>query len=191
MAVPATANRMTCAALAWLLAFALAGCSSVQVNQDWDPGADFGRLKTWAWQSSTPALTGNPRLDDPLLHARIQAAIEKSLSEKGYRKVTSGKPDFLVTYHVALQQKLDAHTIYTGYGPYRGWAAVGGARTVVDTYDVGTLLIDFISLETNDVIWRGSAQSRIHELNTPEERQKRIQDVVDRVLNQFPPKSKT
>ncbi len=183
-------NCMTRAAAVWTLALALAACSSVQVNQDWDPSANFEGLKTWAWQGSTPVVTGNPRLDDPLLHARIQASIEKSLAEKGYTKLTSGKPDFLVTYHVALQQKLDARTIYTGYGPSRGWYGVGGAQTIVDTYDVGTLLIDLIGPETKTVIWRGSGQSRIQELKTPLERQKRIQDAVDQVLAQFPPKSK-
>jgi len=178
---------VTRAGVVLALALVLAACSSVQVKQDWDPGAKFGRLHTWAWQGSTPSVTGNPRLDDPLLHERIQSAIDKSLTQKGFTRAGSGKPDFLVTYHIALQQKLDAHTIYTGYGPYRGWYGVGGAQTVVDTYDVGTLLIDFISPETNNVIWRGSGQSRIQELKTPEERQARIQDAVDRILEQFPP----
>ncbi len=169
---------------------ALAACTSVEVNSDWDPSASLSGLRTWTWQSATPDVTGNARLDDPLLHARIQSAIDKSLSEKGYAKAPSGKTDFQVAYHVALQQKLDAHTIYTGYGPYRGWYGVGGAETVVDTYDVGTLLIDFISPESNNVIWRGSGQSRIQELKTPEERQERIQDAVDRILKQFPPEKK-
>lgn len=181
---------MTRAGVVGILALALAACSSVQVNQDWDPSASFDGQKTWAWQGSTPDPTGNTRLDDPLLHARVQSAIEKSLAEKGYAKAPSGKPDFQVAYHVALQQKLDARTIYTGYGPYRGWYGVGGTQTVVDTYDVGTLLIDFISPETNNVIWRGSGQSRIQELKTPLERQARIQDAVDRILKQFPPKTK-
>ena len=170
-----------------MLALALTACSSVSVKQDWDPNAHFAGLKTWAWQSSTPSVTGNARLDDPLLHGRIQSALTNALTAKGYTKAVSGKPDFYVAYHIAIQQKLDAQTIYTGYGPYRGWYGVGGAQTVVDTYDVGTLLIDFISPETDNVIWRGSAQSRIQELKTPEQRQERIQDAVDRVLAQFPP----
>ncbi|MFI5314543.1 MAG: DUF4136 domain-containing protein [Myxococcota bacterium] len=169
------------------LALALAACSSITVKQDWDPSAHFDGLKTWVWQSSTPITTGNARLDDPLLHARIQTALASALAAKGYNKATSGKPDFYLAYHIAIQQKLDAQTIYTGYGPYRGWYGVGGAQTVVDTYDVGTLLVDFINPETNDVIWRGTAQSRIQELKTPEERQARIQDAVDRLLEQFPP----
>jgi uncharacterized protein DUF4136 len=164
-------------------------CSTVQVNQDWDPKAHFGGIHAWAWQSETPTLTGNARLDDPLVHQRIQSAIASALAAKGITQATSGKPDVFVAYHIALQQKLDAHTIYTGYGPYRGYYGVGGAETIVDSYDLGTLLIDFVSPESNTVIWRGSGQSRIQELKTPEERQARIQDAVDRILGQFPPLS--
>jgi uncharacterized protein DUF4136 len=181
--MPPVSRHSLCALF---LCLALTACSTIEVNQDWDPSASFTGLHTWAWQSATPTLTGNARLDDPMLHGRIQSAIEKSLAEKGFTNA-AGKPDVLVAYHVALDQKLDARTIYTGYGPYRGWYGVGGAQTVVDTYDVGTLLIDFVSPDSNTVIWRGSGQSRIQELKTPEERQARIQDAVDRILKQFPP----
>jgi len=176
-------------ALAVCLALALAACNSIEVKQDWDPSESFGSLRTWAWQSQTPAVSGDPRVDDPLVHSRIQTAIESALTQKGLAK-SSGKPDVLVAYHIALQQKLDARTIYTGYGPYRGWYGVGGTETVVDTYDLGTLLIDFVSPQSNNVIWRGTGQSRIQELRTPEERQARIQDAVDRILGQFPPPPK-
>jgi hypothetical protein len=174
---------------AFALLWSLAACSSVQVKQDWDPNANFSGLHTWNWQSSTPALTGNPRLDDPLVHSRIQSALAATLRSKGYAQ-TASKPDFLVTYHVAIQQKLDAQTIYTGYGPYRGWYGVGGTQTVVDQYDLGTLLVDFIDPGTNNVIWRGTAESRLQELKTPEEREARVKDAVERLLNQFPPPGK-
>ena len=172
--------------LAAALLLVLSACSSVQVKSDWDPDANFAGLRTWTWQGATPALTGNPRLDDPLVHKRIQSAIRAGLERRGYRFLAEGKPDFEVAYHVAIEQKLDAQTIYTGYGPYRGWG-MAGAHTVVDSYDLGTLMIDFITPTTNSVIWRGTAQSRIQELKTPQEREQRIQEVVDEVLDKFPP----
>ncbi|HXZ85747.1 MAG TPA: DUF4136 domain-containing protein [Myxococcota bacterium] len=171
---------------ALVLLLALSACSSVQVKQDWDPQANFAALHRWSWQSSTPVVTGNPRLDDPLVHKRIQGALADTLRTKGYAQTTS-KPDFLVTYHIAIEQKLDAQTIYTGYGPYRGWYGVGGTQTVVEQYDLGTLLVDFIDPNTNNVIWRGTAQSRLQELKTPEEREARVKDAVERLLAQFPP----
>ena len=166
----------------------LCGCSTVSVSADWDPGADFGALRTWSWQKDAVPGTGDPRLDDPLVHARIQKAIEVALPAKGYPAVTSGAPDFTVSYHIAIQRKLDAHTIYQGYGPYRGWYGSGSTQTIVDDYELGTLLVDFISPKSNAVIWRGKAQSRLYELKSPEERQARVQAAVDELLAQFPPK---
>lgn len=166
----------------------LAGCTTVSVSADWDPEADFGALRTWSWQKDAIPGSGDPRLDDPLVHARIQKAIEAALPAKGYPMATSGAPDFTVSYHVAIQRRLDAHTIYRGYGPYRGWYGTSSTQTIVDDYELGTLLVDFISPRTSSVIWRGKAQSRLYELKSPEERQARIQSAVDELLAQFPPK---
>ena len=68
------------------------------------------------------------------------------------------------------------------------WYGAGGAETIVDDYELGTLLVDFIDPRTSAVIWRGKAQSRLQEAKTPEERQARVQAAVDQLLAQFPPK---
>lgn len=175
-------------ALRALLLCGLVACApAVKVTQDWDPAAKLDGLHTWAWQPGFPKATGNPRLDSELLNARIKTAIESALSVKGFVRATSpDRADFAVAYHVALESKLDARTIYSGYGPYRGWG--GDATTVVDQYEVGVLLVDFIDPKTKRVIWRGSAQSRVNESSDPQERQERIQTAVDKLLAQFPPK---
>ena len=180
-----TRARLVCLA-GWLVV--LGGCTTVSVSADWDPGANFASLKTWAWQKDSVMQTGDPRLDDPLVHARIQNAIQHALAEMGHPQDSSGTPDFTVSYHIAIQQKLDAHTIYRGYHPYRGWYGAGGAETIVDDYELGTLLVDFIDPRTSAVIWRGKAQSRLQEAKTPEGRQARVQAAVDQLLAQFPPK---
>ena len=175
-------------ALRFLLLLALAACApAIKVTQDWDPGAKLDGLRTWAWQAESPQPTGDPRLDSDLLNARIRSALESGLAARGFTPAASPeKADFSVAYHVALTQKLDARTIYSGYGPYRGWG--GGATTVVDQYEVGTLLVDFISPATKSVIWRGTAQSRVQESADPEERQARVRAAVEKLLAQFPPK---
>jgi hypothetical protein len=178
-------------ALAALLLLALVGCAPpIHVTQDYDPGAKLGGLLTWAWQPGYPQPTGDPRLDSDLLNARIKAALENGLAAKGLIQAASpDRADFGVAYHVALTQKLDARTIYTGYGPYRGGYGAP-TTTVVDQYEVGTLLVDFISPATKSVIWRGTAQSRVNESRDPEERQALVQAAVDKLLAQFPPAPK-
>ncbi len=175
-------------AIASLLIACLAGCApAIKVTQDYDPAAQLTGLRTWAWQPGVRQASGDPRLDNSLLNARVKAAIEKGLADRGY--ATAADPeaaDFTVAYHLAIDKKLDARTIYTGYGPYRGWAG-GGTQTVVDQYDVGMLIVDFIHPASDAVVWRGSAQSRVNETRDPEERQALVQAAVDKLLAQFPP----
>jgi hypothetical protein len=59
---------------------------------------------------------------------------------------------------------------------------------VVNQYEVGTLLVDFIDPATKRVIWRGTAQSRVNESRDPEERQALLRAAVERLLAQFPPR---
>jgi hypothetical protein len=174
---------------AGLLLVCLAACApAIKVGQDYDPAAKLDGLHTWAWQPGFPRPTGDPRLDSGLLNERIQSALESGLATKGFSPAAVDEADFLVAYHVAIESKLDARTMYTGYGPYRGWG--GGATTIVDQYEQGTLLVDFIDPKTHNVIWRGTAQSRVQESRDPEERQARVQAAVDKLLAQFPPQPK-
>ena len=173
-----------------LILVLLTACApAIQVSQDWDPGAKLSALRSWTWQPGYPQKTGDPRLDSDLLNERIRTALESGLAAKGFTRAESAEQaDFTVAWHVAIQDKLDARTMYTGYGPYRGWG--GGATTVVDQYEVGTLLVDFVSPATRQVIWRGTAQSRVQESRDPQERQARIDAAVDKLLAQFPPQPK-
>jgi hypothetical protein len=175
--------------LAALLLACLAGCApSIKVAQDYDPSAPLASLRTWAWQPGVPQATGAPRLDNGLLNARVKAALERGLADKGY--AVSADPDaadFTVAYHLAIDKKLDARTIYSGYGPYRGWA--GSAHTVVEQYDVGMLIVDFIHPGSDAVVWRGTAQSRVNQSRDPAEREALVQAAVDKLLAQFPPQA--
>ena len=57
----------------------------------------------------------------------------------------------------------------------------------VDQYEEGTLLLDFVSPRDRQLIWRGSAQSRLRDIKTPEKREARVREVVGKILERFPP----
>jgi hypothetical protein len=62
----------------FLLGIMLVGCSSVRVVRDYDRSTEFGHLNTYAWQHATQPETGNPRLDNDLIDARIRNAVNTS-----------------------------------------------------------------------------------------------------------------
>ena len=183
--------------LSALAALALAsGCSGIKVNSDFDPDIDFSGLRSYRWISQEPAVEGaDPQTDNSLLDRRIRRAVDDTMATKGYVGVAdgdAGEADFLVSYHIGVQQKLDVETIHTGYGygyGRRGWyGGYGGPTTTrVDQYEEGTLLLDFVSPSDRQLIWRGSAQSRLRDIKTPEKREARVREVVGKILERFPP----
>ena len=179
--------------IALLLFIVLAGCSTMQVYSDYDPSASFAGLKTYDWVKATKKVTGDPRLDNPVLDKRIRALIQAQLATQGYTQTSGGMPDFLVGYHVALEKKLAVSTMNDYYGYRAGWGWSYGAGTGVVTpqsytyeYEQGSLIIDVVNPKTHDLMWRGSAQA---EVNRKQE-SGQLNDAVTRILERFPPKPK-
>jgi hypothetical protein len=57
----------------------------------------------------------------------------------------------------------------------------------VREYERGTLLIDILLPAERTLVWRGSASGRLRETSDPAKREQRINDVVARILDRFPP----
>lgn len=176
------------------LALVAAGCVGFPVESDYDPQADFSGYRSWYWLP--PRETGDPRIDNDLVAARIRRAIERTLSARGYVKTSTGEGDFGVGYHGFIQAKTDVRTIDRYYGYGRGWGMYGpgyggiATETYVDQYDEGTLIIDIVDTRSHKLVWRGSTRGRVSDDTTPEERDERAQAAVDAILAEFPPEKK-
>lgn len=173
-----------------LLALAFTACTSIKVTSDYDPGASFEGLDTYAWLPREQPRTGDPRLDNTLVAGRVRRAVDAAFAEKGIRLV-SEMPAFMVAYNVALDKKIRVDTIHTGYGHGRyGYGWHGGyiaTDTRVTEYEVGTVLLDILEPKTRNLLWRGSASAKVTESATPEQREQRINAAVERMLAKFPP----
>ena len=178
-------------ALTAAIGLAVSGCVGFQVTQDYDPATDFSGYRSWYWLPPSPS--GDPRVDNDLVDARIRRAVEAALSARGYRKTSKGEGDFAVGYHVLIEGKTDVRTVndYYGYGP--GWGRYGGrigsgrTETYVDQYEQGTLIIDVIDKGSMKLAWRGSTSARLQETSARQERTERVQEAVDAILAEFPP----
>ena len=189
--------RITTALGAALL---ISACSGISVNQDFSPGADYSALTSWDWMPAGDREGGNPLEDNPLLDGRIRSAIETQMQAKGFRKVESGEANLRVGYHLILEDQVDYETVNTYYGGggwgYRGvygrygrtGPAMGTSQTYSREYTTGTLIIDFFDVGSKELVWRGSAEGKIHEANDPQERQARANQAVLMILEQFPPR---
>lgn len=168
----------------------LFGCASMAINADFDPQANFTGLKTYAWLPEPEGQDSDPRQGNPLMDAYIRKAIENELAAKGYTK--SESPDFHLGYHASLAGKQSVQMVntYYGYGP--GWYAPGMMAPVVATpqvyeYSEGSLIIDIVDPTAHKLMWRGSAQADLNRNPSTEEKQRKVDAAVEKILKRFPP----
>lgn len=183
------------AALASALVSALvSGCTPQQAYYDYDKSVDFGKLERWTWlPRGQEKPSGDPRIDNDLTRRRIEAAVTRNLTARGFEKIDQGAADFRVGYLVTIEKNVSSGSVGTsfGFGRYGGGSGVGitigGPSRPLYEYDEGTLFIDMRSPESNDLLWRGSSTNVLGQTSTPEESQQLIDRIVDEILANFPP----
>jgi len=154
---------------------------------DFDKTTDFSKFKTYTLKDGT-------KVNDPLVHNRIVAAIEAEMVAKGLSK-NDAMPDVVVVYHIAFDKKQDITTFssgYGGYGPYGyGWGGGWGTTDVrVNEILVGTLVVDVAEAPKKAIVWRGMGVKEVDVQAKAEKRDKNIASAVKKILKDFPPKPK-
>lgn len=168
---------------------ALVGCSGITVSQDYDPHADLSRYGSWQWRQPVQPQTGDVRADNPLQNNRIRKAVKTHLLNRQFDQ-TSGRPDFYLSYHLAIEPRIRADTVHTtvGVGRYHyPWYGGIGTETRIRQYDQSRLTIDIYSAGSGDLVWRGVGVYRLRTYKTPQEAVAATQQTVDKILSQFPP----
>ncbi|MAJ59402.1 MAG: hypothetical protein CBC48_05145 [bacterium TMED88] len=177
-----------------LVTWSLGGCSTFHVTSDYNPEIDFSQYGTYFWlPAPDPTDKTNGAQNDGLLNQRIERAVDAVLSKKGMRRVEErADASLLVTEHINAKQKLRVNTTNYGYGYGRWgyWGGPGYTDTTVHQYQQGTLILDLIDAKNKELVWRGSAQSQLRDMKTPQEREKRVRAAVEAILAKYPPSSK-
>jgi hypothetical protein len=172
---------------ALILLAALVASSTVTAGPsvDYDKAVDFTKYKTYAWKEGTPA-------PNPIMQKRIEEMIDQQLAALGLQKVESS-PDVYVITHAELssEQQVDVSTF--GYGGYYGWGGWGGGygTSTVSVRDVpvGTLIVDLVDAERNELAWRAMDSKFVSE--NPEKNTRLVQKVVTKMFTKYPQPAKT
>jgi uncharacterized protein DUF4136 len=150
------------------------------VSTDYDHKVDFSRYRTFAWMHP-------PMIADPLMRQRVEDAVNAQLREKGLVLVNDiHEADLGVMANGATTERHTLHTFYDGFPGEWRWGGWGNATTVVDTYQVGTLVVDLFDMSDKRVVWRGVATETVSD--KPEKNSKKLQDAVEKMFKHFPPK---
>ncbi len=140
-------------------------CSSVNVDYEYGRASFSGFGKKFAWKDA--AQEGATEIPADAL-VFIHDTIERGLVEKGYAKASAGA-DFLVAYRVSKNFAI----------------AVSGTNDLTH-YEEGTLDVFVTAPSSAELIWRGTAHAPMDASLTPSERRGRLQEVVTKLLKNFP-----
>ena len=177
-----------------LSALLLAGCATQpKVETDYQANFDFSSLKTFvvveAKQDSKESI-----LVSPFTLSHIHSALEGELIKRYHRAVSETKPDFLVSYHVVVEEKIDPPSYDDIYGfgyygrayryPSPFFRGVGAGLRV---YNQGSLIVDIVDGKTGKPIWRGVSEKRLSRSMTPPQQREVLSRAVAEVIGQFPP----
>jgi uncharacterized protein DUF4136 len=154
------------------------GARAQKVTMEFDQDADFSQFKTFTMKESH-LNSKDPALNSDLVKQQIDDDIEQALTAKGLLEVPKGA-DLNVMYRLGAAKKTQVETYPTGW-----WGM--GTRVVRVPYAEGTLVIDLRDAQRHALVWR--AVSSV-EKSDPSKIQGKLNDMVKKSFDKFPPKKK-
>lgn len=183
--------RKVRAVLALTTVLSFLGCSTSRIETDFDHQADFSTYTSYSWYKAPTNDVGPTDGTSQIIDRRIRRAIADNLQVRGFTLGETATADLLVTYYTSLGSHTVLHT--TGWGWGWGWAPTwtfgygfwpGWSYTTFHTYHEGTIIIDIIDREQNQLVWRG-VTSRV--LGKKSHSDEKIGQSMARVFAEFPP----
>ncbi len=165
----------------------LAGaCSGISTSTDYDPAVDFTTFSTYTWIDSQGEV-------DNITSSRIRQSVDAALTSKGWSESASN-PDVAVSYQVTTAQRSSFTTVNTGWGGGYGWGGgwgmgMGTSQTTEQTWQEGSLVLGIFDAGTKNLVWTGTATTDLDPSRSPADRQKVIDDAVNKMMSAFPPGS--
>ena len=162
---------------AWVLLAATSGLAQ-KVTVEFDPEKDFSGYKTFAIRNGV-LNSRNPTLNSELVKKQIEDDIRRNLTARGLTE-NDDHPDLNVVYHMGSARKTEVEAYPAGW---RGW----GTRYVRVPYAEGTLVIDLRDPSEHALVWRSVARE---EKEDPDKIRGKLDDMVKKSLEKYPPKKK-
>lgn len=156
-----------------LIVSAVRCVSMPQVSSERYLGVDFSRLKTFNWLTSAWDITGEARIDKPILDSRIRNAVERELEALGYLQRTAGSPDFLINYRLSVKENVEV-------------SPVGHPQALLQEFAKGTLIIEAMTPDTKNVLWRGKTHGEMYRYGFQVRKLQHIDKTVREIIKQFP-----
>lgn len=173
---------------------------------DYKSDYNFSQVRKIAFYDDSGMTSGNNPIPlSDMQRERIDEALEHALRTKGLEilpEKDSDQADLLVSWTLITNDKTDVRTYETptmGAGMSRGYGRYGGynrysmyncwgctqTEVKVSNYTEGTFIVDMISPELKQSVWRSLVQSKMKGDHSKD--QDKYNAAADRILASFPP----
>ncbi|MBN2646627.1 MAG: DUF4136 domain-containing protein [Thiotrichales bacterium] len=169
----------------------LSACST-PISKDYNPQVDFKRYQSLGFLP--PESRTNPEIEQfqiqqPLVAQRVKQAISRHFLNRGIgidREPING----YISAHLQTETYLaqDPFSVQFGFGSYgRHGGILFGTREPLIEEKRYLLVIDIYN-PNQEVVWRGKAPFDPELQQSPQASEQQVQEVVERILSEFPPK---
>ncbi len=155
---------------------------AMKVQTFYRQGADFSQYKTYALTVPEPDPKKDPDGHSKRIWQQIRAAAAETLEGQGLVEVEPDKADLHFIYAGSVTAGAYG-AFWEGTGAYSG-LTLGSAKS----YAAGTVVLEFLSPESNDVIWRGAADPGFGQMDDFDKILKQVDKTVRKILKSYPPK---
>lgn len=146
-----------------------------------DPDTDFSTFTTYEWVAAKPkSPAGSPLSLGAEADTLIRNAIDRELSERGFRQAIDEEPDFLVAFDGALEPVTDFEGQRRQLAKGVAWVIEGD----ITSYQRGTLVITITNPKTKKQVWNAWTTDKV---KNPDKPRKQIDKTVKKMLRRFPP----
>src|SRR5690606_15352109 len=158
----------------------MVGCTSTYlpaVKTDFDHEVDFGAYSSFNWSDEMDQQeAAHPILDNSLVRKRIKSAIRSEMEGRGY--TFQENADLLINFHLVIEEK-------TGYSTYPAYGYSYWRRDNVRPYNYkeGTLIIDIIDREQNQLVWQGYTEGVLS--NDPEKMEDKMRQAISLIFQEY------
>ena len=163
-----------------LLLFSLSVVSTTwaqDIQTDYDRSFDLSSIKTFNFLQFDRG-RNDPLASNPIVERRIRDYLTTALEAAGMQ--LSSTPDIVIAYYGQLDEQSSWYV--SGYGYGAGWRWGGGTGYIdQQTYTVGTVVVDFVSTQTKDAVWRATASRTVD----PKKSDKNIRKGTEKLVKRF------
>lgn len=182
------------------------GCSSTRVHSDQVQGTNFSAYKTYAWLPNGRDSTDNRNTiwSSEITQQNIRSAADREMKARGFT-LDASNPELLLMVHTDFERKeaVVSRPFYSSYnyyhpgfytgawfpGFYSGYYNVPyvyGYGIEQIEYTEGTVVIDAIDRQKNQLVWRGWSEETLYDYDDVNE----LYGNVDNIFKRFPMKEK-